>query len=152
MVPKSFKLPFISFLYLPVFFFTKCFANLVFAFNGICYCRAYPRFGCKNRARLRHNVWSMFVQSLFIIFRNCFRAIFESGLPQCSFQRILYRSFLNFVLSKFLYHLCSLHVSSSFALVADGSIKNWISGSDTIWLMFLAVIFSMVFVIKEVIY
>ena len=41
-------------------------------------------------------------RSLFIICRKCSRATFESGLLQCSFQRILCREFLNFALSKFL--------------------------------------------------
>ena len=36
---------------------------------------------------------------LFIICRKCSRATFESGLSQCSFQLILCRSFLNFIVS-----------------------------------------------------
>ena len=40
--------------------------------------------------------------SLFIIYRKCSRATFESGLLQYSFQFVLCRSFLNFALSKFL--------------------------------------------------
>ena len=69
-------------------------------------------------------------RSLFNICRKRSRATFGSGLLQCSFQLISCRSFLKFVSSKFLQHLCSLHVCSScalvFALVEDYSIKNWI--------------------------
>ena len=69
-------------------------------------------------------------RSLFSICRKRSRATFESGLLQCTFQFILCRSFLKFVSSKFLQHLCSLHVCSSCALVCalvdDFSIKNWI--------------------------
>ena len=125
------------------FFLYKNFCKYFFAFNGICYCSGYPRFGCKRRARLWHYLYGACLsRHLFIICKKCSRTTSESGLLQCSFQLILCRSFLNFALSKFLQYLCSLHFCWSFALDEDGSIKNWISWSDITEFMFPAVVFS----------